>query len=273
MKKKHLSRLRTDAPKDLRTRGWTIIVYEDSAPEEWRHIVAEQGAQYYISPYHDRDIRADGTTKKPHWHVVFYFADKKSVQQVQRISDQLSGVHVDWEHCAVGDMRKMVRYLIHFDDADKAQYSIDQMETGGGADWLQYFEQASDIDAAVGEMMEWVDKSEHGSLAELSRYARDNRPDWFRALTAKRTQFMRAYCQAVTWERGHCGHDLRDVPECAKGLDADVAKYALSPIIARDSDGNRICVCESCGKIDLEAEFSSYGGEEYPNMGRCRDCS
>ena len=33
----------------------------------------------------------------------------------------------------------MVRYLIHFDDADKAQYEIADIETYGGADVLSHF--------------------------------------------------------------------------------------------------------------------------------------
>ena len=45
----------------------------------------------------------------------------------QAISDQLSGVHVDWEHCAVGDLTGMVRYLVHYEDADKHQYEIADM--------------------------------------------------------------------------------------------------------------------------------------------------
>ena len=104
-------------PKDERTRNWTIIVYEDSAPKNWREILRGLHIQVFISPYHDRDVRASGEPKKPHWHVVLCFKGKKSIQQIQAISDQLSGTRVIWEECAVGDLDGMVRYLIHFDDA------------------------------------------------------------------------------------------------------------------------------------------------------------
>lgn len=41
----------------------------------------------------------------------------------------------------------------------------------------------------------------------------------------------------------------------------------------RDADGNRWIKCEFCGKIAMEAEFSSYGGLGRVNLGTCYDCS
>lgn len=195
------TRFGEDKPKDERTRNWTIIVYEDSAPKDWRDVIANLHVPAYISPYHDKDVRTDGTPKKPHWHVVLCFKGKKSVAQIQAISDQLSRVHVDWEHCAVGDLDGMVRYLIHFDDADKAQYSIDDIEAFAGADVLEHFAQASDVDDAVGEMMDWLDELGSTSFAALARYARRNKPDWFRVLTSKRTVFVSQYCKSLAWEQ------------------------------------------------------------------------
>lgn len=190
-----------DKPKDGRTRNWTIVVYADSAPEDWREIIASLHVPAFVSPYHDRDIRADGTPKKPHWHVVLCFKGKKSIQQIQAISDKLSGTKVIWEECAVGDLDGMVRYLIHFDDPDKAQYSIEDVMTYGGADVLEHFAQASDVDDAVGEMMDWLDEQGSTSFAALARYARAHKPDWFRVLTSKRTVFVAQYCKSLQWEQ------------------------------------------------------------------------
>lgn len=187
-------------PKDERTRNWTLIVYEDSAPKDWRDVISSLHVPAFVSPYHDRDVRADGSPKKPHWHVVLCFKGKKSIAQIQAISDRLSGVHVGWEECAVGDLDGMVRYLIHFDDADKFQYKLEDIETFSGADVLSHFEQASDVDASVGEMMDWLDAQGTSSFAALARYARREKPDWFRVLTSKRTVFISAYCKSLEWE-------------------------------------------------------------------------
>lgn len=188
------------APKDERTRNWTIVVYPDSAPENWLDVIAGLHVPAFVSPIHDSDVRADGTEKKAHYHVVLCFKGKKSVAQIQAISDQLSGVRVDWEHCAVGDLTGMVRYLVHFDDADKHQYSVEDIQTFGGADVLAHFADAADVDECVGQMMDWLCEQGCTSFAALSRYARKYRKDWFRVLTSKRTVFLAQFCKSLQWE-------------------------------------------------------------------------
>jgi hypothetical protein len=190
-------------PKDERTRIWTIIVYEDSAPDDWREIIRAEHCKAWVSPYHDSDISADGSPKKPHWHVVLAYAGKKSINQIQAVSDKLSGVKVLWEQCAVADLRGMVRYLVHFDDANKHQYRMDEIECYGGADKLEFFQGADDVDECVGQMLDWLDEQGVTSFSMLARYARANRPDWFRVLSSKRTVFIAQYCKSLQWEFEH----------------------------------------------------------------------
>ena len=190
-------------PKDGRTRNWTILVYPDSAPENWREVIAALHVPAYVSPLHDKDVSADGTPKKPHYHVILCFRGKKSVAQVQAISDQLSGVRVDWDHCAVGDLSGAVRYTVHFDDANKAQYNVGDIEVYGGADVMAHFTGSADVDDAVGEMMDWLNEQGVTSFAALARYARRYRADWFRVLTSKRTVFLSMYCKSLQWELEH----------------------------------------------------------------------
>ena len=199
-KAKHDIRFGKGKPKDERTRIWTIIVYEDSAPANWREILRSLHIPVYISPYHDRDIRANGEAKKPHWHVVLSFKGKKSLAQIQAISDMISGTKVIWEECAVGDLDGMVRYLIHFDDADKAQYDINGIETMGGADVLAHFATANDVDEIVGEMMDWCIEQTCYSFFHLANYARHNRPDWFRTITTSRTVFLTNWLKSMQWD-------------------------------------------------------------------------
>lgn len=211
-----------DAPKDGRAHAWTVIIYEDSCPE-WRDVLRSMHLRAIVSPLHNADVTATGEPKKPHRHAILDFGRaKKSLRQVQEISDRLSGVKVLMRECLVRDMRAAVRYLVHYDDPDKAHYDIEGIECFGGADYLEHFADASDVDRSVGEMMEWLDNDKHASFSALARYARDNRPDWFRVLTAKRTIFVHKYAQAVTYER-RCdlldrqwtGVDDDGVPRCA----------------------------------------------------------
>lgn len=244
-----IQRFGNRAPKDGRLRNWTIIIYEDSCPD-WRDVLSGLHVPALVSPLHDKDVRADGTFKKPHRHVILMFSGKKSIKQVQEVSDMFSGTRVLWEECAVGDLRGMVRYLVHFDDANKAQYDLSGIECYSGADYLEHFQQSSDVDACVGEMMEWLDGDKNASFSALSRYARDNRPDWFRVLTTKRTVFISAYAKAVGFERRAiaqgwecvrptcivCGkHDgnlsEKDMPSGEKVLVCEVCEHSLNRIV------------------------------------------
>lgn len=228
------------APKDCRTRNWQILIYEDSCPN-WREVIQTLKVPAIVSPLHDKDIRSDGTPKKPHRHCIFKFSGKKSLVQIQHISDMFSGVNVLWEQCAVGDMRGAVRYLVHFDDADKAQYSMNDIECFFGIDYMEYFEQASDVDACVGEMMRWLDEDTLASFARLSRYARDNRPDWFRVLSSKRTVFINAYAKAVSWERKVSGIGEAVKASCVICRRTDVEMHERQNI-----RGEVVNVCIEC---------------------------
>ena len=183
-------------PKDGRTRNWAFIVYPDSAPENWKDILADERVPAFISPLHDKDANPDGEPKKPHWHVVVMFKGKKSQKQVQEISDKLSGVRPE----PVKDIRAYARYLCHLDNPEKYQYPTDEVISLCGADWLTSTESMADTDTAVGEMMEFCETHQCYSFAALSKYARNNRPDWFRVLTSKRTSFMVAYVKSLRWE-------------------------------------------------------------------------
>ena len=195
------SNSRFNKPKDERTRNWTIVVYEDSAPKNWRDIVRNLHVEAYISPLHDKDVRADGTPKKPHYHVILCFKGKKSIGQVQEISNKLSGVKVLWEECAVNDLQGMVRYLVHFDDPDKAQYDVATIEPINGADVVSCFaNSATDVDSIVGEMMDWCDEQGCFSFYRLAKYARNEKPEWFRVLSTKRTVFITQWLRSMKWE-------------------------------------------------------------------------
>jgi hypothetical protein len=97
----------------------------------------------------------------------------------------------------------MVRYLVHFDDANKHQYRMDEIECYGGADKLEFFQGADDVDECVGQMLDWLDEQGVTSFSMLARYARANRPDWFRVLSSKRTVFIAQYCKSLQWEFEH----------------------------------------------------------------------
>ncbi|WP_367695332.1 Rep family protein, partial [Helicobacter pylori] len=76
------------AKKELgRTRSYAIIIYPDSANNEWLDILERTCIPCAISPLHDKDLEKDGTPKKPHYHVLFKFENKKSLKQIFEICE------------------------------------------------------------------------------------------------------------------------------------------------------------------------------------------
>ena len=57
------------AKTEKKSRTWLTIVYPESAPANWKTMLAEIGVQAIISPLHDKDKNVTGEFKKPHHHV------------------------------------------------------------------------------------------------------------------------------------------------------------------------------------------------------------
>lgn len=124
-----------------RHKCWTLIFYPDSAPAEWKDLISDLHLRVWVSPVHDSDVwtAADekkdaqhkaGTGKKPHFHLICEY-------EVQVDRDTFLGDFAFLNGPAsvknVKSLSAMVRYLIHADDPDKAQYDVADMRVFGGA--------------------------------------------------------------------------------------------------------------------------------------------
>ena len=118
---------------ETRCRSWTIVVYPDSAPGNWRDFIDDLHIEWIESPLHDADLDPNGLAKKPHWHVLLLFDSVKAYKQVCELIAPL--------HCPVPqrchNARSMVRYMAHLDNPDKHQYSQHEIIGHGGVDVSQ----------------------------------------------------------------------------------------------------------------------------------------
>ena len=113
-----------------RTRNWNIIVYPESAPENWRDIVDETRIEWVASPLHDKDVDPDGTIKKSHWHVLLLFEAVKTYEQVKEVADRINApIPVKCQ-----SVKGSIRYMAHKDHPDKFQYNWNDIVCYGGAD-------------------------------------------------------------------------------------------------------------------------------------------
>lgn len=120
-----------------KTTDWMFVVYEDSAPEDWREEL--NGIPCAISPLHDEDTwtKADerknpehiaGKPKKAHRHVLMKFDSNKTFNQIKEMIQDITTL----DPKPVKSPYSMYRYLSHTDNPKKAQYDPDEVELLGG---------------------------------------------------------------------------------------------------------------------------------------------
>lgn len=165
-----------------RAKDWTFIVYPESAPENWRSILADKlQVKAIISPLHDKDILDDveQTPKKAHYHVILRFDNQKSFNQIKEITDLLNQPIPQ----KVKSIEGAVRYLIHADSPDKAQYNQADIEVIGNIDLDRYFKKtAIQKDELTAEIMDYICDNDITELADLLDYSRRENIEWFRHL-------------------------------------------------------------------------------------------
>ncbi len=122
--------------KVVKKRNWAFVLYPESAPADWQDLLQQTGLQCVISPLHDKDINADNTPKKAHYHVILAYSGPTSFNVVKKLTDSLKQPIPQ----PLEQIRGYYRYLTHKDNPEKAQYSDDDIKTLNGFDIADYVE-------------------------------------------------------------------------------------------------------------------------------------
>lgn len=160
-----------------RTRNWTFVLYEDSVPTNWRDMLDGEHIEWVESPWHDKDINADGEPKKKHKHILLLFGGVKSYEQVKDVTDKL--------HCPIPqrchNAKAMVRYMAHLDNPEKAQYDVSEIRGHGGVDLAELLRpSSSERYSLLREMIAFVKAHNVTEFKDLMDYAAAERfDDWF----------------------------------------------------------------------------------------------
>lgn len=197
--------------KTNRARTWTFVLYPESAPEDWLRRLRDAAVPGLVSPEHSEDVNADGSKKKPHYHVVLMYSAPHTYEQVCAVTEELHATIPQ----RVKDLRGIARYLCHLDNPEKHQYSTKDVVTLAGADYFALIESSADVNAAVRDMCHFA--REHGITAycDLQDYAAENRPDWFDVLVSKRTLAVSSYLKSLAWKMQQA--DARAVQTARQG--------------------------------------------------------
>jgi len=181
--------------KDSRARNWTIVLYPESAPDDWRDLINDIHIEWVESPLHDKDINATGETKKSHWHILLMFGGKKSYEQVLEITQALNCPIPERCHNA----KALVRYMAHMDNPEKSQYSISDIRSYGGVDIAELLRpSSSERYTLISEMIEFIKLSDIVEFQDLLDYARLNEFDtWFPLLCDNSAFLINQYIKSA----------------------------------------------------------------------------
>lgn len=186
-----------DARRGKRSRGWACVIYPESAPDGWRDALAEQHVQVLVSPLHDSDVTADGTPKKPHWHVLAMF-EAPATEKAAASLFAVAGVTAPPE--MVRSIKAYARYLVHLDDHDKHRYSEADVIELCGASWgAVALDDHEERDRILSEVEDWLDEQGVTSYRALCRFARAHKPEWVHVIRTSTIHLM-AYVRSAEWE-------------------------------------------------------------------------
>lgn len=144
--------------KNIKGRCWAFIMYPDSLPENWPEIIRNTGLPMALSPLHNMDLNPTGEEKKPHYHVITYYENPTTANNVyENVCKKLNATVPQ----KLESMRGMYRYHIHLDNPEKYQYDDRDREFFNGFD--------------VSTVSSLTATEEFKLLRELLQFIRDNR--------------------------------------------------------------------------------------------------
>ena len=98
---------------------FAMVLYKDSTSYDYKKIIKyiEKNYKYYAYIEHDKDEE----DKKKHTHVLVHFDNKRYNTGVAK------ELNIPSNYVVNANLIPYLRYLIHFDDEEKHQYSVDEV--------------------------------------------------------------------------------------------------------------------------------------------------
>lgn len=170
---------------NLKGRHFAYVVYPESAPDDWVEQLKQTGLSFVVSPLHDKDINADNTPKKEHYHVIVSWGNSTTYRSARGLCDTLK--------CPIPQVLKncngMYRYLTHKDNPDKYQYK-EQPKCYNG--WVRPLDNA-DVENIKKEIWKMVYTEDCQEYGELTMVCEERGAEYFE-IASKHTIFFKAVC-------------------------------------------------------------------------------
>lgn len=175
---------------NVKKRNWAMVVYPESAPENWLEILAQTGLQCAVSPLHDKDVNANGETKKPHWHVIVCYSGPTSYSVVCGLTSKLNAPAPQ----ALEQVKGYYRYLTHMDNPEKAQYDPNDIRTVNGFNIMDYADLTrSEVDSIKFNLLALIRTESFTEYADLMDFLQDNGMMTEFGIASSNTIFFNSY--------------------------------------------------------------------------------
>ena len=156
---------------DSRARNWSLVVYHESAPENWRDILDDYHIPWVESPLHDKDINPDGEIKKPHWHVILIWDGPVTQNAAMKIAEKVNAP----QPVKLESVRGAYRYFTHMDNPEKYQYDEKDIKLFNGFDISSYVSLTKEEKyEAIGKIMDIINENGITEYIDLLNILRVN---------------------------------------------------------------------------------------------------
>lgn len=188
--------------KAARSQYYAFIMYQESAPENWKQILEAFHVAMLVSPLHrpgksePTEGEPEGVERKPHWHVMILYGSLKSEDQAQDISKAVNGTVA----FRVASKEGYARYLCHLDNPEKEQFSLEDVTELSGVVYKDNIGCPYNRDTVIREMTDYIRDNGIFGFAAFSEYCKGHNDTWYRALTRDCTFFIKEYMQSAYWE-------------------------------------------------------------------------
>ena len=167
-----------------------MVLYPESAPNDWREILTQTGLQCAISPLHDKDLNPTGEPKKAHYHIIMCYSGPTSFNVVKALCDDLKQPIPQ----ALEQVRGYYRYLTHKDNPEKYQYSEEEITTVNGFNISDYVDLTkSEVTEIKKRLQMLIRNMNFMEYSDFMDYLQDNELSFEYDVASNNTYFFEKY--------------------------------------------------------------------------------
>lgn len=159
-------------------RNWTCILYPESCDPNFRKILNDKFMSWICSPLHDQDINElDNEKKKAHYHLILMWEGPTTYESVLAICEEIKSTIPQPVH----KLPNAVKYLIHLNNPEKAQYKQSDITCSPDVNIDELFKLSKTDERLLSfEIVDFIKNQFITEYCDLVYWCRDNEKyEWY----------------------------------------------------------------------------------------------